>query len=295
MVKTAILGAGKMGVWFVKFCKDNGEQVILADRKKEKLNRLSKELGVETTYFVDAVQKADNIMICVSIDAFEEVVKKIAPFVREGQTIVDICSVKEHPVKIMHQYITKGLVLGTHPVFGPGSKGVKNKAYILTPTNAKEREFAEKYKGWLEKVGARVFIMSPEKHDMLLPVVLGLPHFVGLVACDTLLEQPEFLETKKVAGTTYKMLLTLAEATALETPDLFATLQTNLPDMGKIEGQFIQKAEEWLRLVKQKDSKALAKKLELLKAKLVKADSDFEKSYEIMYRMLEAAENRFSA
>ena len=31
-MKTAILGAGKMGVWFAKFCKENGEQVILADR-----------------------------------------------------------------------------------------------------------------------------------------------------------------------------------------------------------------------------------------------------------------------
>src|SRR4030043_394051 len=113
--------------------------------------------------------------------------------------------------------------------------------------------------------------MSPKKHDELMSVVLGLPHFVGLVACDTLLEQPDFLETKKVAGTTYRMLFTLAEATALETPDLYASLQTALPEMGKIESQFIAKAEEWLSLVKRKDSAAIARKLELLKAKLVKA------------------------
>ena len=290
MVKTAILGAGKMGVWFAKFCMENGEQVILADRNKEKLAILGKELEVETADFLDAVKKADNVMICVSISAFEDVVKKIAPSVREGQTVVDICSVKEQPVKIMHQHIKKGLVLGTHPVFGPGSKGVKHKAYILTPTNAEEQAFAEKYKTWLEKVGARVFIMSPKKHDALMSVVLGLPHFVGLVACDTLLEQAGFAETKEVAGTTYKMLLTLAEATALETPDLYASLQTSLPEMGKIEETFIQKAEEWLSLVKRKDSAAIARKLELLKAKLVEADSDYEKSYETMYKMLEAAE-----
>jgi len=290
MVKTAILGAGKMGVWFAKFCMENGEQVILADRNKEKLAILGKELEVETADFLDAVKKADNVMICVSISAFEDVVKKIAPSVREGQTVVDICSVKEQPVKIMHQHIKKGLVLGTHPVFGPGSKGVKHKAYILTPTNAEEQAFAEKYKTWLEKVGARVFIMSPKKHDALMSVVLGLPHFVGLVACDTLLEQAGFAETKEVAGTTYKMLLTLVEATALETPDLYASLQTSLPEMGKIEDSFIQKAEEWLSLVKRKDSAAIARKLELLKAKLVEADSDYEKSYETMYKMLEAAE-----
>ncbi len=289
-MKTAIIGAGKMGVWFAKFCKENGEQVILADRKKEKLAKLGKELDVETADFAEAVKKADNIIICVSISAFEDVVKQIAPFVQEGQKVLDICSVKEQPVNLMHRYIKNATILGTHPVFGSGSKDVRNKAYILTPTNAKESAFAEKYKGWLEKVGARVFIMSPEKHDQLMSVVLGMPHFIGLVACDTLLEQPDFLETKKVAGTTYRMLFTLAEATALETPDLYANLQTSLPEMGKIEDLFIQKAEEWVNLVKKKDFAALARKLEQLKAKLMQVDSEFEKSYETMYKMLEAAE-----
>lgn len=291
MVKTAILGAGKMGVWFAKFCKENGEQVILADRKKEKLARLGKELDVETADFVDAVKKADNVMICVSIDAFEEVVKRITPFLREEQTIVDICSIKEQPVKIMHQRIKKGLILGTHPVFGPGSKGVKHKAYILTPTNLKERAFAEKYKGWLEKVGAHVFIMSPEKHDELMSVVLGFPHFVGLAACETLLEQANYPETKDVAGTTYRMLFTLAEVTALENPDLFASLQLGLPGLENLEGAFIAKAQEWLSLIAERDQRAIAARLEKLKTKLAKVSPNVEKSYEAMYKMLEAAES----
>ncbi len=259
-MKTAVLGAGKMGVWFAKFCKENGEQVILADRKKEKLSKLGRELQVETSDLEDAVQKADKVIICVSINAFEDVVKKIAPWVGEGETVIDICSVKEQPVRIMHQYIKKGLVLGTHPVFGPGSKGVRGKAYILTPTNSKEQSFAKKYKLWLEKMGARVFTMAPKKHDELMSVVLGLPHFVGLVTCDTLLERTDFLETKNVAGTTYRLLFTLAEATALETPDLYASLQTGLPEVGKLEDAFIEKAREWLNLIKRKDAPAIARK-----------------------------------
>jgi prephenate dehydrogenase len=289
-MKTAIIGAGKMGVWFAKFCKENGEQVILSSRKKEKLAKLDKELGVETADFVDAVKKADNVIICVSIDAFEEVVKKIAPSIREGQTVVDICSIKEQPVKVMHKYLGKALVLGTHPVFGPGSRSVKNKAYVLTPTNAEEEAFAEKYRKWLEKVGARVFIMSPKKHDELMSVVLGFPHFLGLVACDTLLEQASYPETKKVAGTTYRMLFILAEATAMENPELFSRLQFSLPEMEKLEKLVIEKARKWLNLIKQKDPKAVSAEMDLLKSKLMKASGDYEKSYDIMYKMLEAAE-----
>jgi prephenate dehydrogenase len=290
-MKTAILGAGKMGVWFAKFCKEKGDKVILSDRKAGKLLRLGKELGVETTSdFTEAINAADRILICVSISSFEEVVKKIGPSVRDGQVVMDICSIKEYPVNVMHEHIKHGLVLGAHPVFGPGSKDIKHKAYVLTPTNAAEEKYADGFKKWLEKEEAHVFIMTPQKHDQLMSIVLGLPHFLGLAACETLLEQRDFRETKQVAGTTYRMLFTLAEATALETPDLYANLQMRLPELGKIEDLCIAKAQEWLDLVKQRNPQAIVDRMELLKAKLLKADPDFAESYEVMYRMLEATE-----
>ncbi len=180
--------------------------------------------------------------------------------------------------------------MGTHPVFGPGSNGVKHKAYVLTPTNVKEQEFAEKFKKWLEQEEAHVFVMTPKKHDELMSVVLGLPHFLGLVACETLLEQKNLPETKKVAGTTYRMLFTLAEATALETPDLYAAVQTSLPELGKIEETFMAKAQELLALIKNKDNKAIVERLERLKKKLKETDSDFADSYDVMYKMLESTE-----
>ncbi len=292
-MRIAIIGAGKMGVWFAKFFKSKGFDVILADRKNEKLAKLkSKDLQVElTTDFKSSIENADQILICVSINAFEEVVKLVSPAIKEDQVVMDICSIKEAPVKIMHQYIKNATILGTHPVFGPGSNGVKHKAYVLTPTNPKEQEFAEHIKKWLENQEAHVFIMAPKKHDELMSVVLGLPHFVGLVACETLLEQKNLPETKKVAGTTYRMLFTLAEATALETPDLYASLQMNLPELRKIEDQFMTKAQEWLDLIKNKDAASIVKRMEIIKKKLSETDSDFANSYEVMYKMLESTEN----
>jgi prephenate dehydrogenase len=287
----AVVGAGKMGVWFAKFFQSKGYTVTLADRKKEKLAKLKKELGVKTTNdFREAVQDADQILICVSISAFEEVVEAVSPALHEGQVVMDICSIKETPVKTMHHYIKAATVLGTHPVFGPGSNGVKHKTYILTPTNAKEQAFAEQFKKWLESEEAHVFIMTPQKHDELMSVVLGLPHFLGLVACETLLEQKSLPETKKVAGTTYRMLFTLAEATALETPDLYAAVQTDLPQVGKLEDLFMAKAQELLALIKNKDQKAIVERLEQLKKKLAAVDSDFAQSYDVMYKMLESTE-----
>jgi len=133
-------------------------------------------------------------------------------------------------------------------------------------------------------------MISPEEHDRLMSIVLGFPHFVGLVACETLLEQKDYLETKNVAGTTYRMLLTLAEVTAMENPGLFSSLQFSLPEMERIERSFIEKAQEWLDLIKNKDPTIIAPKMESLKSKLTSTSRDYEKSYETMYKMLEAAE-----
>lgn len=280
-----------MGCWFAKLFRDEGHSVVLASRNHEKLVKVGRRLNVETSSFLGAIKGADRILICVSIDAFEEVVKIISSGIQKKQIVMDICSIKEYPVDILHKYLPDNLILGTHPVFGPGSTGLKNKTFILTPTNQAEKKFALEFKKWLENRRVRVFILAPEKHDALMSVVLGLPHFIGLVACDVLLELDEYPETKNVAGTTFRMLFTLAEVAALEEPELFNSLQLNLPDTLNIETQFVNKANEWLGLIKKKDSNAIINKMNKIKSKLKEISDNIEHSYKVMYKMLESSEN----
>ena len=113
--------------------------------------------------------------------------------------------------------------------------------------------------------------MTPQKHDELMSLIFGFPHFLGLAACETLLAQPAFSESKKLAGTTYRMLFTLAESVAQETPDLYANVQTKLPGLGKMEELFIANAQEWLDLMKKKDIAEIMARMDRLRAKLAKA------------------------
>lgn len=287
-MRVAIIGAGKMGRWFTRFFLEEGDSVIVSSRTKEKLLKIRDEFGVEIAENVNAVKNADRVLICVPVENFEDVVKEIHSYIRSEQVVMDICSVKEIPVKIMHKYIKTGATLGTHPVFGPGVKSIKDQNIILTPISNKEKVFAENFKSWLEERQANVFIMSPRKHDELMSVVLGLPHFLGLVVCDSLLDYGNFLETRRVAGASYKLLLTLAEAVASEETEFYASLQMNLPEIEKIEGLFFEKAREWLNLVRRKDRLAFANKMELVKSRLMEVNPDFAKSYEVMHRLLEA-------
>ena len=148
-MKVAVIGAGKMGVWFAKFFNSKNYEVILADRKKEKLKKLINLTVDLTTNFEEAVKDADQIFLCVSISAIEEVVKTISPALHQGQVVMDICSIKEAPVKTMHQYIKTATVLGTHPVFGPGSTGLNTKHMSsLQPTQLKKSLPRNSKSGW---------------------------------------------------------------------------------------------------------------------------------------------------
>ncbi|UCC58145.1 MAG: prephenate dehydrogenase/arogenate dehydrogenase family protein [Candidatus Bathyarchaeum sp.] len=287
-MRVAIIGAGKMGRWFTKFFKEEGYSVIVSSRTREKLLALKDEFGVEMAESnVAAIEGADRVLLCVPLENLEAVLEEISSHIRSKQVVMDICSIKEIPVNLLHKYVKKGIVLGTHPVFGPGAKSIEGQNYVLTPINDKEMKFAKKFGTWLEEKGAKVVITSPRDHDELMSVVLGFPHFLGLVVGDTLLNYSNFVEAKDVAGASYRLLLTLAEAVASEETGFYSNLQMSLPEVEKIEGLFLEKVEEWLELVRRKDCSGFSSKMEQVKKRLKELDPDYERYYEVMYRLLD--------
>lgn len=286
-MKVAIIGAGKMGRWFTKFFLEQGISVVVSDKDHTKLARIREELKVETASSVDAVKSANKILVCVPIESFENAMAEIHSYIRPEQIVMDICSVKEHPVKIMHKYIRNGAVLGTHPMFGPGVKTIKNQNFVLTPTNAEEKKLAEELGNWLKEKGAKVFVMSPREHDELMSVVLGLPYFLSIATCDTLISYGRFSDAQNVSGASYKFLLTLIEAIASEDAEFSTSLQINLPENNKVGELFLKKAAEWLELINKRDKKAFLDKVKRLKNDLAKIDPSYLKSYETMHKMLE--------
>jgi len=287
-LRVAILGAGKMGRWFTRFFKDEGYSVVVSSRTRSKAEALRDEFGVELAGSnLEAVEGADWVLVCVSLDGLEAVLKEIGSHIRSGQTVMDIGSIKEIPVNLLHKYVKNGVTLGTHPVFGPGAKGVGGQNFVLTPVDEEERRFAGEFKGWLEERGAEVTVLAPRRHDELMSLVLGFPHFVGLVAGDTLANNSDFVEAKQVGGATYKLLLTLTGAVAAEEPVFYSNLHMSLPEMEQIEELFLSKVEEWLKLVKTKDCEGFGRKMVEVKKRLRELDPDFERYYRLMYRLLE--------
>ena len=287
-MKIAIIGgSGKMGRWLANFLLKAGREVIITGRNQRKLLEAKQQLGVEVATNVEAVKRADVILLSVPIDNFEAVIKQICPYIRPEQIIIDITSIKVSPVEIMHKHIKRGVTLGVHPMFGPGARDITGQNFVLTPTNKNERALAQKVGDYLETRGARVTLMTPHQHDEMMSVILGLSHFIAIVSADTLLSLNKLKLMRAISGSTYKVWLTLVASVISENPEFCASLQMNLPDGGEVKKLFQRRLEAWADLVENKDRRKFIRKMNILRNKLEKDDPHLARAYENMYKLIE--------
>jgi prephenate dehydrogenase len=287
-MKIAIIGgSGKMGRWFANFLLKDGYEVVITGRNEGKLLEAKRQLGVDAATNVEAAKQAEVIIISVPVDNFEEVVEQICPYTHPEQVIIDITSIKAFPVEIMHKHIKRGLVLGAHPMFGPGARGIANQSFVLTPTNEEETALAQKIREYLETRGARATLMNPDEHDEMMAVILGLSHFIAIVSADTLLSFDKLKQMRAIGGSTFKLLLTLAEGVISEDPEFYTSLQMNLPNIAEVEKLFQRRAKTWADLVENKDRDKFAQRMNELKDRLYQVNPDFGKAYEDMYKLVE--------
>jgi prephenate dehydrogenase len=285
-MKIAILGgAGKMGLWLARFLTGAGEEVMLVDRNEAGLSAAQSHLNVDISNNLAAVKNVKVIVMAVPIDSFQTVVKELAQYTHPGHIVLDITSVKTMPVETMRRYLASCRILGTHPVFGPGASSIKGHNVVLTPTRDDEILLAAKVQAYLEARGARVSSMTPEKHDEMMAVVLGLAHYIAIVAGDTLLGFDNLKEMEKISGVTFKALLTLVESVLSEDPALYASIQMHLPPLPAIEADFKDKAATWAELVRVQDHQSFVGKMSALRQRLETLKLDTGQAYQNMYRL----------
>ena len=290
--RIAIVGGyGKMGAWFARLLKAEGFHVTIIGRDKDKLAKAAVELGVTATDRLTIATEVDIVILSVPIDSFENVCRDLAPFLGPRHKVIDLTSIKIKPVEAMHRNFPHSLILGAHPIFGPGAASLSGQNFILTPTDDTEKELAEKISTWLGSRSARVRIISPEEHDRLMSISLGLAHFIAIITADALVTLDKLTDMSGASGITYKALLTLVESVLSEDPALYASLQLNLPQLPEIEKQFADKADDWASIVKNRSRDEFIDRMAALKLKLQAANPNFGESYQNLYKLADLRES----
>ena len=135
--------------------------------------------GVEMVSLAECC-RADYILVAVPISGFEAVVSQMAPLVRPGALVLDVCSVKEHPMEIMARHLAgKCGFLGTHPLFGPdtAAESLAGRNIVLCPPEGSSR--VAKVETFLEGLGLNVMTVTALEHDRDMARSLALIHLLG--------------------------------------------------------------------------------------------------------------------
>ena len=148
-----------------------------------------------------------------------------------------------------------------------------------------ERTLAEKVKKYLEERHAAVVLMAPEEHDELISIVLGLSHFIALVYADTLVKTDKLEKASMISGTTFKLLLTLAESVLSEDADFYASLQMALPGNIKLQGTLSESLQQWRDIVSRGNRAEFIERMSTLKNAFADADPNFTQAYGNMYKL----------
>ncbi len=287
-MKIAILGgSGKMGRWFGELLLKEGHEITITGRNPERLRNAGQQLGVPVATNIDAVRWADIVLISIPIDDFVGVVKEVAPYIRQDQTVIEITSIKMLPLDTIHEHIKSEKVLGVHPMFGPGATDLAQHNFVLTPTNKAERDLAVKVGDYLKARGGKVVTMSPDKHDEMMSVVLSFCHFIALVSADTLLDIGSLQQLNTIGGTSYRMLMTFIASVISEDPSLYAALQMNLPFTVKMETLFQDKVKKWADMVKKGERPEFISNMEHIKRVFAAENTDVDEAYRNGYKLVE--------
>lgn len=121
--------------------------------------------------------EGDFILLAVPVPALEECLGRLAPHLRPGQVVIDTCSIKEEPARLMHRLLPPAVEgLPTHPMFGPNSVENGGLRIVICPQGERWRRIAAFLRAHL---GLKVILATPEDHDRQAAVGQGLVHLLA--------------------------------------------------------------------------------------------------------------------
>jgi prephenate dehydrogenase len=130
---------------------------------------------------LETVCRQDIVIPCVPISIFRNFLKEIAPLIKPGALVVDVCSVKEYPIRWMKEILPAGVsILATHPMFGPdsASDSLAKRKICLCKVRISETQYRD-IKNYLEAKGLVVIEATAEEHDKQIATSLALTHLIG--------------------------------------------------------------------------------------------------------------------
>jgi prephenate dehydrogenase len=220
-----ILGAGKMGAWFVEeLCHDHEIAVYDVDKKKMKYF-----FNVERMMDLSEVQdfKPELMINAVSLQNTVKAFDAVLEYLPVECILSDIMSVK-NDIKKYYEKAGRKFV-STHPMFGPtfaNIRDLKDESAIIIKESCEEgRQF---FRDFYKSLDLNIYEYTFEEHDKVTAYSLGTPFTSSLVfaAC---------MKKQDAPGTTFRKHMEIAKGLLSEDDYLITEVLFNQYTLAQIE------------------------------------------------------------
>jgi cyclohexadieny/prephenate dehydrogenase len=267
--RIALIGFGLIGGSIARAAREQGlAEEIVATARSAKTRARVKEIGVVDRVVdsnAQAVKDADLVILCIPVGACGPVAEEIAPHLKAGAIVSDVGSVKGAVVRDMALYLPDQVhFIPAHPVAGTEHSGPDSgfaelfidRWCILTPPEGADCHALEKLRAFWAGLGARVEIMTPDHHDLVLAITSHLPHLIAYTIVGTAdeLEGVTQSEVLKFSAGGFRDFTRIAASDPTMWRDVFLTNKDAVLEM---LGTFNEDLSKLTRAIRRGDGEAL--------------------------------------
>jgi prephenate dehydrogenase len=180
---------------------------------------------------------AEIVVLAVPVQRLEEVVRAILPHLRPRALVVDVCSVKLKPHRLLSSLLPEPVdFVCTHPLFGPqsGRDGIAGLNVAVCPGRGGREGCVARF--LTERLRLEVVRTDPERHDRELAYVQGLTHLIAKIMVE--IEPKEVLQTTR----TWELLMQSVELVRYDSDELFLAIESENPFVGEAKARFFDTA-----------------------------------------------------
>jgi prephenate dehydrogenase len=175
MRRVGILGHGRFGAALADLIHEAGLEVRALDAHAE-VPEGRRAAGVE-----ELVAGADVVIVAVPVGAIPEALVALRPHLRPEQLVLDVGSVKVHPIEAMRATLGDAIPwVGTHPLFGPVSLAhAERPLRVVICPNPQHPGAAARARALYERVGCWTLEQDAASHDKAMAETHALAFFVA--------------------------------------------------------------------------------------------------------------------
>jgi prephenate dehydrogenase len=220
----------------------------------------------------EAISGAELVVLCTPIAKMAGLAKQMRPALAKGAIVTDVGSVKGDVVRDLEDLVAKlgGEFIGSHPMAGAERMGVaaargdlfNNAVCIVTPTTKSNKTVVEKVEELWRSVGGRSLRMTPGLHDELVSRSSHLPHVLAATLANAVLDPKRPKQQGALCANGFRDTTRIASGS----PEMWRDIaMANRDNLVSALDSFVEDLQDFRRLLKSKDEKAISKFFETAK------------------------------